>query len=355
MTDPANAILDAEVIAFDKRKLIISSGDFVAGFVPPDYAIDGVVQRKFVYSMTAPTGGGKTAVALLLAAYKATGTRLGDCEIPQGRVLYLAGENPDDIRMRWIAMGESIGFDPATIDVHFIAGRLTISESLEAVSREVDRLGGMNLAIVDTSAAYFEGDSENDNVQMLEHARMLRTLTALPGGPCVIAACHPVKNANNDNLLPRGGGAFLNEMDGNLVCRKKDQIVDLHWQGKFRGPDFEPISFELSTGTSDLLKDSRGRSIPSVMAKPLSEKKRSELEGAARHDEDAILTVMKESFGGSIASMAETLGWKTSTGKPQKSRAHRALMKLKEDNLTTKHRGKWVLTKTGKMEAGKVA
>jgi hypothetical protein len=42
----------------------------------------------------------------------------------------------------------------------------------------------------------------------------------MPGGPCVLVACHPPKNAGDDNLLPRGGGAFIAEMDGNLTGRK---------------------------------------------------------------------------------------------------------------------------------------
>jgi hypothetical protein len=44
-----------------------SQADFLAGFVPPDYLVDGVLQRRFVYSLTAQTGHGKTALALLLA------------------------------------------------------------------------------------------------------------------------------------------------------------------------------------------------------------------------------------------------------------------------------------------------
>jgi hypothetical protein len=33
----------------------------------------------------------------------------------------------------------------------------------------------------------------------------------------VVVNCHPVKNATADNLLPAGGGTFLNEVDGNLT------------------------------------------------------------------------------------------------------------------------------------------
>jgi len=47
-------------------KLTLSSAEFVAGFVPPDYLIVGWLQRRFVYSLTAATGDGKTAIALLI-------------------------------------------------------------------------------------------------------------------------------------------------------------------------------------------------------------------------------------------------------------------------------------------------
>jgi len=45
------------------KKLSFSSGEFVADFVPPDYLVVGWLQRRFVYSFTAATGDGKTAIA----------------------------------------------------------------------------------------------------------------------------------------------------------------------------------------------------------------------------------------------------------------------------------------------------
>jgi len=84
-------------------RLAQSSAEFVAGFVPPDYLIEGLLQRRFIYSLTAATGTGKTAIALLLAALVSRGANLGKLEVAKGRVLYFAGENPDDVRMRWLA------------------------------------------------------------------------------------------------------------------------------------------------------------------------------------------------------------------------------------------------------------
>jgi len=68
------------------------------------------------------------------------------------------------------------------------------------IRSEIKQIGDVSLIIVDSSAAYFEGDEENDNKQNGDHARRLRALTAMPGEPCVIAACHPVKNASDDKL-----------------------------------------------------------------------------------------------------------------------------------------------------------
>jgi hypothetical protein len=36
--------------------VFVASGEFVAGFVPPEYLLEGIVQRRFVYSMTGMTG-----------------------------------------------------------------------------------------------------------------------------------------------------------------------------------------------------------------------------------------------------------------------------------------------------------
>jgi hypothetical protein len=68
------------------------------------------------------------------------------------------------------------------------------------------------------------------------------------------ANCHPVKNATDDNLVPRGGGSFLNESDGNFTVQKDNMTIEFHWQGKFRGPDFAPINFKLKSVTHERLQ-----------------------------------------------------------------------------------------------------
>ena len=40
--------------------------------------------------------------------------------------------------------------------------------------------------------------------------------------------------ASDDNLLPRGGGAFLAEVDGNLTA-KRDDMSSVYFQASSRG------------------------------------------------------------------------------------------------------------------------
>jgi hypothetical protein len=79
------------------------------------------------------------------------------------------------------------------------------------------------------------------------------------------------------NLLPRGGGAFVAEMDGNLVCLRvpmSNPIVDVPWHGKFRGPDFAPLQFRLRQSTSEKLKDTDGDPIWTV-AEPITDEEKT--------------------------------------------------------------------------------
>jgi hypothetical protein len=257
-----------------KHKLFQSSAEFVANFVPPDYLIDGFIQRRCVYSFTAKTGDGKTTIALLIAAYVARGTPLAGCEVEKGRVLIFVGENPDDVRTRWIMLCEELGVDPDQLDVVFMP--FTVDLSAQAIRAQIDaeaaKAGPFSLLIVDTSASYYSGDDENDNVQLGRHANMLRSFINLPGGPTILVTCHPTKNPDMENLLPRGGGAFLAAVDGNLVAIKdaNTMLVELTTHGKFRGPDFAPFTFKLIRAQSPNIVDSKGRRMWSVYAQAIS-------------------------------------------------------------------------------------
>jgi hypothetical protein len=55
----------------------------------------------------------------------------------------------------------------------------------DRIRTEIKQIGPVSLIIVDTAAAYFEGDDENSNTQFGDYARRtLRPLTTMAGERC---------------------------------------------------------------------------------------------------------------------------------------------------------------------------
>ncbi|MGY3610445.1 MULTISPECIES: AAA family ATPase [unclassified Bradyrhizobium] len=341
-----------EEVADDAFPGIMSSGEFVRGFVPPDYLIDGIIQSGFLYSITGQTGAGKTAVALLMTSCIARGEPLSGQGVKRGRVLYFAGENPDDVRMRWIGLCHELGLNPDDVDVHFIEGVFSISEFAERIEQDVTALGGVDAIFVDTTAAYFPGTDENSNVEMGAYARLLRSLTRMECRPAVIAASHPIKNASEGNLLPRGGGAFLNEVDGNLALAKKgERTSELHWQGKFRGPEFARITFDLPEVRVPTLVDSRGRQIPTVMARTVSDGELAARAALATKEDREMLVTIRANGKRSLTELGEELGY----GDGAKRKAQTVTDRLKRAGFILFELDEWKLTKKGETAATEAA
>ena len=83
--------------------------------------------------------------------------------------------------------------------------------------------------------------------------------------------------------------------------RKDDTVIRLHWQGKFRGPDFEAISFDLEEVRPPHLTDSKGRPIPTVVARVIGADEEMAREEEARSDEDQLLQALRDNPKGTYA------------------------------------------------------
>lgn len=336
--------------------IVIKAGDqFLRELSIPAPLIDGLVPRGQLYALTAPTGHGKTAIATLMQLCIANGPPFAGREVERGRVLVLAGENPDDYALRLLATAQAMRMRPDDArGIGVVAGSFGIGAAHDELMRAVRGFGEVIAVFVDTSAAFFGGDDENANVAMRVHASHLRALCSLPGKPAVIALCHPIKNAQKDNLVPRGGGAFLAEVDGNLTAWRDDKLVSMHWAGKIRGPGFEPISFELLPQEL-AIQDTKGRPVYSVAALPANGDRAEVLEQAAQSDENRVLVAMQRKPGASVAGLATAAGMTDGACRPQKSKVHRLLASLAGQGLVRRTRaGSWALTAKGQKEADEV-
>ncbi len=335
---------------------ILTGAAFIARHVPPVWLIDGIVQRSRLYSCTSLTGHGKTAVWLYNACMIHAGRMVGQLNTFQGNVLFLAGENPADLEARMIGMARTYNIPHERLP-YVLPGNFQMSEEeAEALQHEIEALGvPFALIVGDTASSFFPGDDDNSNVQSGRYARTLRTFThRCVGDPAVVALCHPVKNASRWNLLPRGGGAFLNEMDGNLAnwSESLGEITEMHWQAKIRGPDFSPLGYKLRIVETGL-RDENDRPEITVIAAPMAEEEVVEHAKQTLANEDVVLRALRDHPDHSWAQIARDAGWLDDAGLPMKPRVQRALRALAADKLVQQPRrgGRWELTEKGEKAA----
>jgi hypothetical protein len=336
--------------------IVITLAEFLAKFVPPNYLVESLLQRGFFYALTGMTGGGKTAVAILLAvvvAIRKPGQKFGPHVVKHGRVVYIAAENETDVQMRFPPLLTRFSVEANDLDILVIDRVFDLEKDFAHVEREIRNFGHADLVIVDTSPRLFTGSDVNDDKQMLDHAVRVRGLTRLPGRPCVVALGHPIKHAKAPtDLLPKGGGAYLNESDGNLTLWKHDgHFTDLHWTGKFRGPEFAPITFRLDVAYSNANVDKEGKLLPTVTATYVTEAEVEAVEVGAAQQEDQLLAAVHSNPRGSLADWATTCGWFHVRGndrQPNKQLAQRVADRLVKAKLIAKQNRDYVLTKTGK-------
>jgi hypothetical protein len=317
--------------------------DFCAEFVPPSYAIEPFVRSGSLYTVTARTGAGKTGLLITTALAVATGRHeiLGR-EVTKGRVAYVAAENPDDLRMRLMVAAWQFNISLAEISEKLlIMDKRCKPEEVLIKLKSLQDSGRFSLIMIDTLAAFFDGADVNDNVQAGEFMRRLRPLTQIDGHPSVLVAAHPVKNATDDNLVPYGGGAILNEVDGNLTLAKTaGGAVKMHWQGKLRGVEFEPLFFKIETAGSPDVIDAKGRHVQLPVMRPASETDAEQREQTEINADIALLKAILAEPNGSQSS------WGIAIGR-SKSIVNRKLQKLRQEKLVEVTLGRWTLLPKG--------
>lgn len=330
--------------------LLVDAMEWLDQSRPMEWVVDGLIQRGCLYAVTAVTNHGKTAIGLTMAMAIAAGKKFANREIVRGKVLLLCGENPDGFRTRMRATIDALGLDMTDVAgmLMVLPHALPIAGCAEQILEEARRVpGDYAMVLVDTSVSYYSGDNEDDNLQARSHAWHLRALTELPGKPAVVANCHPTKSADKDSLLPRGGGAFLNEIDCNLTVWAEGEVAHLHWQRKKRGPDFDPIPFEFHGKTVE----EHGAKVPTVVALHITEQRAGDLKKERNQAEDRLLWAMMHHADGTYSDWANACGW---NGDKAKSKVFRVMERLKEDKLVQKNRKGLSLTKAGEEEAKRI-
>ena len=326
------------------RRRISVDGCLSGEVAAEDFLLKPIIEEGRLHTLTGPTGTGKTAIALLIALHIAIGKPLGAAR--SGRPACCSWRAKP--RRRADAMADHVAAaaarPPEEVDVRFVEGRFGIAEHFDVVARHMEERPA-GLVIPDTLQAFFSGDDSNSNDQMKEAAETFRGIASL--GPAVMIPAHPVKGATRDRNVPYGGGALLNEVDGNLSLWGPPDAVELSWCGKFRGA-FEPLNFALDVGNvPDAVRQRRRPYQDRHRAHPERGRSRGrrgrqiyqDLRGSARGHPRKSGRQCPE-VGRRLRTYGE-FGW-------SKSNTGRRLLALKEKGLAELLLGRWALTATGK-------
>jgi hypothetical protein len=317
-------------------------------YEPISYTIDGILPSGYLYGLTAKPGTGKTAWKI--AATLAVGMNRRDIlglDVESGRVAYVTIENPIDFKMKLAAncFANNITYQEIEPRVAIVDGRDAPEQIYEGLKLDAEANGVFQLVCFDTFQAGFAAANAgafNDNEAVLRYVGRLRPLTVLPGSPSVLVAFHPTKNAGEGELIPYGGGATFNEIDGNLTLWKEGHVKLYH--NRLRGPEFEPRFFRIEKRSCRDIVDIKGREILLPIMLPTLEK-----DAEARLQQEAnilpsLLLAMASNPEGTLAEWGVAIGHSKST-------VSRRMGQLKTGKFVEASvSGKWRLTRRGQKE-----
>src|ERR1700733_10905745 len=248
--------------------------DLKKTIAPLRFVINPIVRRGSLYTFTAPTNAGKTTLCLMFALAVATGrSDILDLDVEEGRVAYVSIQNHDDTVWRFVNAQRFYDIPDLRLrDRLFIVKVTATPESVFEALEELSEFGSFALVVVDTFAACFDGADLSDNVAAGNFSRHLRAVTRILGRPAVVVPAHPAKSADKGLLIPYGGGAIIDEVDGNLTLSRAIDVCKLHWQAKLLGPNFEPVLLRFRNYSCDEVRDAKGRRVIMPLLAPYVER-----------------------------------------------------------------------------------
>lgn len=322
---------------------IDSGDDFLADLEPLEYLIDGLLPRGVTYSLTGHAGHGKTTLALQFALSVALGEDFAGRAVSSGDVLILAGENPYNVKWQYAAALAARNIKASGAPIHFVQGRFSINQFGDVLRAKMDEMPNLKLVIVDSLQAFFEGDNDNDNTQMVEMAHKVRNMANTSTRPAMLIIAHPAgKIPSKDNLVPRGGGAFLNEIDGNLTVWSGDSSQQtLHHSQKFRGAGFDPVEFVMQIHEFSHLTDINGVPLKLPVSRPEVGAERADREQRSEQLLRRFLEALERGTNLSLRDMASQFGI-------TRYRAETIIATARDEKLIKRYAKKWTLTDGGR-------
>lgn len=240
---------------------------------PLPYLIRNLLPAKGLGLLIGKSGGGKTFLALLLAAMLSQGRNFLGKPTKQTNVFYMGLEGGAGIKNRMLAISKQHNLPPDSLEnglAFKIAGGFSLLEPmqcLELAQTVLKKTGKGSLVIIDTLNQAAAGADENSPKDMGEIIAGLQLIQSITSG-LVLAVHHLGKDASRG---ARGHSSLYAACDVVLAATKEyDQsdgklTTDAQHGGKAK--DAEPVTTSYTLKSVDLgLTDEEGLPITSAIA-----------------------------------------------------------------------------------------
>jgi hypothetical protein len=338
----------------DQRFRELSQDDCAAAAATArPYVIKGAIARGDFGAVIGEPGAGKSLFVPYILDRIARGETAFERKTRQGKVLYVAVEDPHGMKQRVAALRDTHGSAPDFVLLPDFTNLLD-EKQRKALIKKVKKHRPVAIGI-DTQAVAFPGVEENSAEGMSEVVSFCRGLTR--GGAAVILIHH---NAKSGGDSARGSGVLDGALDFRILVTKDDAAgIVTAKVGKNRngGNDWKP---EFKIASRQVGKDEDGDLITAAYAQPLDDREQAVREDALSDDDDVVIYHMARlPKGASKRAIAAAAGWKLKSGKPDYSRVDRSMSRVVERKLVVK-RGhgtamKHLLTKDGARIADSIA
>ena len=206
------------------------------------YTIKGLIAPRDIGCIFGPPGAGKSLLAPFLGYMVALGREVFGRRVKQGKVLYVAAEDPHGMRGRVTALHDTYGDTRNFFLMGGVSNLLTKDSPDLTKLREVVEQLRPDLIVLDTVAAAFTGLKENEFDEMGRVVAVARTLTEC--GAAILLIHHDTKERGG---TPRGHSILNGAIDVAICLDPKDDdgIIKGKLTKNRNGSSGTPIKFRI--------------------------------------------------------------------------------------------------------------
>ena len=245
----------------------VSAGDLLRNPQPATFLVDDLIEHPSLALLFAPSGAGKSFLAIAWSASVATGTPWIGRDTQQGAVFYLAGEGHSGIARRlkaWeLHSGVSLGSAP--LFVSKVPASLMDASSAEAVTQAIEAMvalhGAPALIVIDTFARNMGDGDENKNSDIGVFVNRI-DLMRYRLGVTVLLVHH---SGHTEQDRARGGSGLNAAMDASFQLGATASAIVLTHRKSKESELCEPLKFELEQVQLPGWLDAKGREMKSAV------------------------------------------------------------------------------------------